>query len=125
MIKLDTKRIALLQTQITNATGGCAGVRDVTLVDSAINSIYATFDGQDLYPTIEEKGARLGYSIISNHAFLDGNKRTGLHVMLVFLALNDVDLVYTQKELVSLGFGLADGSIKYGALLDWILAHRV
>ena len=75
MIKFDDEKVLLLHQLITQATGGSEGVRDIGLLDSALESIYATFDGAELYPTKEEKAARLGYSLISNHAFVDGNKR--------------------------------------------------
>ena len=65
-------------------------MRDFGLLESALESAYATFDGQELYPSKEEKGARLGYALISNHAFVDGNKRIGMYVMLTFLEVNGI-----------------------------------
>ena len=124
MIKFEKDKILLLQQLVIQSTGGTAGVRDFNLLESAINSCYQTFDGKPLYPTKEEKGARLGYSLISNHAFVDGNKRIGLLVMLSFLEINGIELIYTQKELVDIGLSLADGSKTYQGLLDWILSHK-
>ena len=75
------------------------GVRDFNLLDSAIETPYQVFGGEELYPTIQTKGTRLGYGLIKNHCMLDGNKRIGTHTMFVFFALNGIELQYTQKEL--------------------------
>ncbi|MBQ9782348.1 MAG: type II toxin-antitoxin system death-on-curing family toxin, partial [Clostridia bacterium] len=85
MIVFDIETIENLHKIVVEYSGGSAGVREYGLLDSAINSIYQTFMGQELYPTIIEKGARLGYNLISNHAFVDGNKRIGILTMLTFL----------------------------------------
>ena len=92
MIKFDNEIAILLQQLVINKSGGSLGVRDLGLLDSAINSSYQTFGGVELYPTIEEKGARLGFNLVSNHAFVDGNKRIGLLIMLTFFAINKVNL---------------------------------
>jgi len=78
MINFSKDKVLLLHKLIGEATGGSVGVRDEGLLKSALESIYATFAGQELYPTKEDKGAKLGYSLISNHAFVDGNKRIGV-----------------------------------------------
>ena len=85
---------------------------------------FGRFDGKDLYPTKEEKGAMLGYTLISNHAFVDGNKRIGVYVMLTFLEVNGIRIKCTDSELTELGLGVAAGEIKYEELLDWILDHE-
>ena len=82
MIRFSRDKVLLLHQLMIAETGGANEVRDTGLLDSALENVYATFDGQDLYPTKEEKDARLGYSLISNHAFVDGNKRIGMYVML-------------------------------------------
>lgn len=81
MIRFSQEKVLLLHQLITEETGGDNGVRDYGLLDSTLESVYQTFDGQELYPTKQEKGARLGYTLISNHAFVDGNKRIGMYVM--------------------------------------------
>lgn len=124
MIKFDKEKVLLLQQLVIESSGGSAGVRDFGLLDSAIESAYQTFDGVELYPTKEEKGARLGYNLVSNHAFIDGNKRIGLLVMLSFLAINGINLKYTDKDLVLIGFSLADGKTTYEELLNWINEHK-
>ena len=125
MIKFDKEKVLLLQQLVIESSGGSAGVRDFGLLDSAIQSSYQTFGGQELYPTKEEKGARLGYNLVSNHAFVDGNKRIGLLVMLSFLAINGINLKYTDDDLVYVGLSLADGKMTYEELLSWIKEHKV
>lgn len=125
MIKFDNDKVLLLQQLVIESTGGTAGVRDFELLDMAINSVYQTFDKKELYPTKEEKGARLGFSLVSNHAFIDGNKRIGILVMLSFLEINGIQLRYTDEELVEIGLSLANGTMSFENLLDWILKHKI
>ena len=90
MIKFSKDKVLLLHKHIAQETGGSIGVREEALLDSALENAFAGFDGQEFYPTKEEKGARLGYTLISNHAFVDGNKRIGMYVMLTFLEVNGI-----------------------------------
>ncbi len=99
MKRLSKEQILMLHSQLIEQTGGTAGVRDFNLLESAIETPFQVFGGEELYPTIQAKGTRLGYGLIKNHCMLDGNKRIGTHVMLVFFALNGIVLRYTQKEL--------------------------
>ncbi len=124
MIKFSKEKVLLLHQLITQETGGSSGIRDKNLLDSALQSAYATFDGQELYPTKEEKGAKLGASLVSNHAFVDGNKRIGMYIMLTFLESNGIKILATNEEVVEMGLALADGSKKYQDLLDWIILHE-
>lgn len=120
MIKFEKDKVLLLHQLIAAETGGSVGVRDEGLLESALESAYASFDGVDFYPTKEEKAARLGYSLVSNHAFVDGNKRIGMYVMLTYLELGGISIQCSNKEIVRIGLGVADGSISYHELLDWI-----
>jgi death-on-curing protein len=106
-------------------TGGSVGVRDWGLLESALQSVFATFDGVDLFATIEEKAARLGYGLISNHAFVDGNKRIGMFVMLVFLEINGVQLNCTDEDVFNVACGIAAGEIGYGELREWVNKFRM
>jgi len=124
MITISVEMAELLHQMIAQETGGEIGVRDEGLLDSALRSAFATFDGKDLYPTKEEKGARIGYSLISNHAFVDGNKRIGMHIMLTFLETNGIKIACTDDEIVELGLGVASGKMDYKHLLDWIKRHE-
>ena len=110
---------------MAQATGGSVGVRDEGLLDSAIEGAFATFDGVELYPSKEEKAAKLGYSLISNHAFVDGNKRIGVCVLLSFLELNGIHIEAADEDVVSLGLGVADGSMEQKEILEWIHKHKV
>ena len=120
MIKFNKEKVLLLHQLLTQETGGTAGVRDYNLLDSALESAFQTFDGKDLYPTKQEKAARLGYGLISNHSFVDGNKRIGMYVMITFLEVNGIILNVPSDEVARVGFALADGSMKYDELLKWI-----
>ena len=124
MIKFSKEKVLLLQKLIIQETGGSAGVRDFGLLDSALECAYATFDGKELFPTKEEKGARLGIAIVSNHAFVDGNKRIGMYVLLTFLEVNGILIDATNEEIVDIGLNLADGKMKYEELLNWINEHK-
>ena len=124
MIKFSKEKILLLHKILAEATGGSAGVRDEALLDSALESAFAGFGDKEFYPTKEEKGARLGYALISNHAFVDGNKRIGLYVMLSFLEMNGIRLECTDDELVHVGLSVADGGMDYDDLLRWVIEHR-
>ena len=124
MKKLSKQQILMLHTQLIQQTGGSEGVRDYNLRDSALETPFQSFGGDELYPTIQAKAARLGYGLIKNHCMIDGNKRIGTHAMLVFLALNGIELKYMQKELYETILDVAAGKIEYEDLLQWVLDHR-
>lgn len=124
MIKFSKEKVLLLHQLMAEATGGSVGVRDNALLESALENCFATFDGVELYPSKEEKGARLGFSLISNHAFVDGNKRIGVYIMLSFLEINGIRIDATNEEIVRIGLSVADGSMKYEQLLDWVKQHK-
>ena len=125
MKSLSKEQILKLHEQLIEQTGGSDGVRDYNLLESAIETPFQSFGGDELYPTIQAKGARLGYGLIKNHCMIDGNKRIGAHSMLVFLALNGIELQYSQKELYETILQVADGSLEYEDLLKWILEHKI
>ena len=97
---------------------------DEGLLDSAVESAFATFDGVELYPSKEEKVAKLGYSLVSNHAFVDGNKRIGVYVMISFLELNGIHIESSDEDVLALGLGAADGSMSQEDVLGWIEKHK-
>lgn len=125
MRKLSKEQILMLHTQLIEETGGSDGVRDYNLLESALETPFQSFDGIELYPTIQAKAARLGYGLIKNHSMVDGNKRIGTHAMLVFLALNGIELSYTQKELYETILDVAAGKLGYEDLLAWVLQHQI
>lgn len=124
MIKFSREKVLLLHQLLAEATGGSVGVRDQGLLDSALEGAFAGFGDQEFYPTKEEKGARLGYALISNHAFVDGNKRIGLYVMLSFLEMNGIRIRCTDEELVYVGLSIADGKMGYEDLYNWVIEHE-
>ena len=124
MIRFSREKVLLLHQLIAQETGGDPNVRDIALLDSALNAAFQTFDGKELYPSKQEKAARIGFSLISNHAFVDGNKRIGMYVLLTFLETNGIRLELTDEEIARVGLAVADGSMKYEDLLAWIRAHE-
>lgn len=124
MIKFSQEKVLLLHKLITEETGGDPNVRDLNLLDSALESAFQTFDGQELYPTKEEKGAKIGYSLISNHAFVDGNKRIGMFVLLTFLEVNGIKIHPTVDDVARVGLAVASGEMKYEELLQWTMDNK-
>jgi len=124
MIRFSKEKVMMLHKMIAEETGGSIGVRDEGLLESALATAFSGFGDREFYPTKEEKGARIGYALISNHAFVDGNKRIGVYVMLTFLEVNGIRIDCSDEELVEVGLSVADGSMGYEKLLEWVLAHR-
>lgn len=123
MIRLTKQQVILLHKEIIAESGGSSEIRDEGLLDSALNAPFQTFSGTELYTTILEKAARLGYSLIKNHAFVDGNKRIGAHTMLIFLALNNIEVEYEDNDFTQLILGVAAGEISAEQLLAWLQSH--
>ena len=123
MIKFSKDKVLLLHKLIAEETGGSIGVRDEALLESALEGAFAGFGDREFYPTKEEKGARLGYTMISNHAFVDGNKRIGMYVMLTFLEVNGLRVECTNEEVAEVGLAVAAGTMDYEALLAWVREH--
>jgi death-on-curing protein len=124
MKTISIEEVVLFQKKIIDKTGGTIGIRDLGLVESALNKALLTFDGQDLYKELEEKISVIIYALIKNHGFVDGNKRIGIAVMLLLLRLNRIGITYTQEELVNFGLGIADGSLKEKDIQNWIQYHK-
>lgn len=124
MKKLTKNQILKLHTELIKATGGTDGLRDEALLDSALNAPFQGFGETDVYPSIQQKAARLGFGLIKNHAFTDGNKRIGVHAMLVFLMVNGIELSYTQKELSDMVLKVASGELSFESMINWIIDHE-
>jgi len=125
MKTISVEDVILFHEKIVLATGGSSGIRDRGVIESALNRARQTFDGKDLYEGIEKKIAVTCYSLIKNHGFVDGNKRIGVAVMLLLLRLNQINVQYSQAELVELGLQSAAGNITDDEIEQWILRHRV
>lgn len=124
MIILSKEQVLRLHTSLIEATGGSNGIRDEKMLESALNNPFQSFGGEELYPSIQAKAAQLCFGLVKNHAMIDGNKRLGTHVMLVFLALNGYELSYSQKELSDTILLLASGKKDAEDILQWIISHQ-
>ena len=123
MTVFSKEKVLLLHQYIASETGGSVGVRDEGLLESALQGAFATFDGKELYPTKIEKAARICASLVGNHAFLDGNKRIGMYVMLTFLEVNGLLVECSDADIVEAGLALAAGKMGYEELRDWLSAR--
>lgn len=95
MIFFSEDQILNIHSALIIKTGGIDGIREYSLLDLSLQSIFQTFDGKELYPSVVDKAAQLCYSLIENHPFLDGNKRIGVHLALIFLKINGINLHYS------------------------------
>lgn len=120
MIRLTIEKVMQLHTRLIRETGGADSVREMGLLESALASPFATFGGVELYPTLADKAARLGFSLVSNHPFVDGNKRIGVFAMLIFLQINGAELTAVNDDVIRLGLGVASGEMKYEDMLTWV-----
>ena len=125
MRKLTVKQIISMHTRLVMETGGSDGIRDEGLLESAVNAPFQSFGGYDVYPTIYEKAARLGFGLALNHAFIDGNKRIAVLAMLMFLKGNNIEIDCTEFELFSVILKLASSEITFDDLVKWIQNHEV
>lgn len=117
MIKFTKERVLLIYQMIVNETGGEFGIRSDDLLESAIEAPFQTFNGKELFPTKIEKAARLGYGLVANHPFLDGNKRIGVHIMISFLETNGIHLAFSDEIITDIALGIASGKYKYEDVL--------
>lgn len=122
---LTTRQILLLHADLITESGGLDGIREQGLLDSAVNAPFQSFGGYELYPTLLEKAARLGYGLMKNHPFFDGNKRIGTHAMLVFLDINHVSLEYEDRDFIDLILNIAAGIFDDKDLLSWLQQHTI
>ncbi len=120
---LSKRQILLLHSALIEQTGGTDGIRDEGLLESALHAPFQSFAEQELYPSLLEKAARLGFGLICNHPFVDGNKRIGTHAMLVFLNINQIELCYEDDELIAVILSVASGTMDYNGLLSWLQEH--
>lgn len=124
MKTLSKHQFLLLHSSLIETFGGSDGIRDEGMMESALAAPFQTFDREPIYPSVQSKAAQLGFGLIRNHPFVDGNKRIGTHVMLVFLELNGIVLHYEQQELIDIIFSIASGESDRQDLLQWILEHQ-
>ena len=120
---INRDQVLMLHSMVIKQSGGIDGIRDNGLLDSALNAPFQSFNNEELYPSIQGKVARLCYSIINNHPFIDGNKRTGILVMLIFLKVNHVIIQCQDKDIIDLGVGIAGGQYDLSYIMKWIILH--
>ena len=125
MKRLTLEQVLAFHEKMIKSTGGSAGLRNKSLLDSAISNAYATFEGNDLYQSVEEKCANICYNVVKSHPFIDGNKRMGVYIMLILLEYSGIKLLFKQSELVEFGLGIAEGKLNQSEIVDWIQKHRV
>ena len=124
MIFFEYEQVVKVHRSLIEKTGGMDGIRDAQLLDSALKTPFQTFGGNNLYPDILDKASQLCYSLIENHPFIDGNKRIGVHLMLLFLKLNNIEVNYSQQELIDFGLDIASGKMSKNDIKGWIIEHR-
>ena len=124
MIFFEYEQVVKIHRSLIEKTGGMDGIRDAQLLDSALKTPFQTFGGNNLYPNILDKASQLCYSLIENHPFIDGNKRIGVHLMLLFLKLNNIEVNYSQRELIDFGLDIASGKMSKNDIKGWIIEHR-
>lgn len=109
--------------RVMRQSGGTVGIRDLGALESAVAQPRMTFDGEDLYPTIVEKASALAFSLIQNHPFVDGNKRTGHAAMETFLVLNGHEINATVDEQVSVVLQVAASEVERETFTEWLRVH--
>ena len=124
-IQLTVEDIYELHRELEDAFVLSSGVRDKNLLASAVNTPFQTFMGNDLYPSIYDKAAQLCYGIANNHPFTDGNKRTALHSMYVYLIINGFDIMATQQDVENMIIDVAAGNMTNTELVQWLQKNTV
>ena len=124
-IQFTIQDIYELHNQLEESFILSSGVRDENLLASAVNTPFQTFMGNDLYPSIYDKAAQLCYGIVNNHPFTDGNKRTALHSMYVYLIINGFDITATQQEVENLIIDVAAGNMTNTELAEWLRENTI
>lgn len=117
---ITREAVLAIHSKAIASFGGIDGVRDESLLDSALAQPFQTFSGQDLYPGPVEKACRYAFGIIRNHPFTDGNKRTGTALMGVYLRMSGLSFRPASNELLSTMLGVADGTVDYDELVEWV-----
>ena len=124
-IQFTIQDIYELHNQLEEVFILSSGVRDENLLASAVNTPFQTFMGNDLYPSLYDKAAQLCYGIVKNHPFTDGNKRTALHSMYVYLIINGFDIIATQQEVEDLIIDVAAGNMTNIELAQWLRDNAI
>ncbi|OLR64768.1 type II toxin-antitoxin system death-on-curing family toxin [Peptoniphilus porci] len=108
---ISAKEVIKIQEKLIKRYGGSYGIREMNLLNSSIESVFQTFDGEELYPNILDKIIQISYSLIKNHCFIDGNKRIGIMILLYLLEINEVKHNLTNEDLIEIGLKVASGEM--------------
>ena len=122
---LVLEEVLALHAEAIRIHGGSEGVRDLGLIQSATAQPQMTFAGEDLYPTLVEKAAAIGFSLITNHGFIDGNKRVGLAALDVMLRLNGYMIPSQTARLEETILAVASGIMNRDEFTEWVRNHVV
>jgi death on curing protein len=117
------KEVELLHRILIDKFGGSYGIRDNAALESAITRPFQTFDGKELYPSVLEKAAALIESILINHPFIDGNKRTGYTLLRLFLISKEMDITASQDNKYEFVIDIAAGTLKYEGISTWLIPN--
>ncbi len=123
MRSLSIAEVLEIYQRVIQESGGLIGIRDFGALESSIAQPFVTFGGNELYPSLVEKAAALGYSIIQNHPFADGNKRTGHAAMAIFLAMNGYKISASVDEQVDIILSIASGNLHRDGFSKWLASH--
>ena len=119
MQSFSKEEVLAIHAAVIMKFGGLRGLRDEGLLDSALAQPFQTFGGADLYPSAIEKACRYAFGIISDHPFLDGNKRTGAALFGTYLRMSGIDFRPDHAAYLKIILGVADGSVSYDELVEW------
>jgi death-on-curing protein len=122
---ISYKEVVDIHQILIDEFDGANGIRDKELLSSALARSLQTFDGKELYPTPIEKAASLIESILINHPFIDGNKRTGYVLMRLILLSNNFDIIATQEEKYTFVIEIASGKSKFDSIVNWLTSHTI
>jgi death-on-curing protein len=122
---ISYKEVVDIHQIVIDEFGGANGIRDKEILSSALARSLQTFDGKELYPTTIEKAASLIESILINHPFVDGNKRTGYVLMRLVLLTNNFDIIANQQEKYTFVIDIASGKSKFDSIVSWLTTHNV
>lgn len=122
---LTVGEVLEIYSRVMKQSGGSVGILDLGALESAVAQPRATFNGEELYPTLVEKASSLGFSLIQNHPFVDGNKRAGHAALETFLMLNGYEISASVDEQVEIILGVASGKIDRDTFTAWLRSHIV
>jgi death on curing protein len=122
---IQVTEVEQLHKLLIETFGGSQGVRDREALDSALSRPFQTFDGRDLYTSVIEKAASLIESILINHPFIDGNKRTGYMLLRLYLNYHDIEISASQDNKYEFVINIASGILKYDAIVSWLASNTV